>query len=262
MKTQFDPAGRPDGFIAAEDDSPDRLSTVGDADDTSGSAVSSAGPGGRSPTRPPVGPIVLGSIGARAGAGLLDSNPGPHAKPAMPLRRLLAHMIAPWIAGLAVSGGALAQSVAVPSALEPAEPHERLRFFEGTWTTSDSTPDDGFREICAWLPEGRRHMVCRARWHTASGPREGMSVFSFDPVTGKYIYTGFRAGGALVVQHGEEQGGRWVFGSERGEGQARVRTRVTIEPTAERGFTLVSERSTGDGPWTAGATVVYRRVGR
>ena len=85
-----------------------------------------------------------------------------------------------FIVACALSCNASAQSPVTPSPVEPSTPHERLRFFEGTWTTTDSTPADGFRETCSWLPQGRRHMVCVSHWKTESGPREGMSVFSFD----------------------------------------------------------------------------------
>jgi hypothetical protein len=45
----------------------------------------------------------------------------------------------------------------------PREPHERMTFFEGTWTT-DGKPDAangnpapvGHEETCGWLPGGRR----------------------------------------------------------------------------------------------------------
>ena len=154
---------------------------------------------------------------------------------------------------------AAAASFACSVGAQPA-PEERLRFFEGTWTTADATPELGFRETCAWLPEGRRHMVCRSRWNTPSGPREGMSVFSFDRASGQFVYNGFRSSGAWVLQRGEEQGGRWRFGSEEGQGEARVRTRVTMEADGDQGFVFVAESSTGDGPWRQTSKVVYRRV--
>lgn len=166
----------------------------------------------------------------------------------------------PLILACALSCNASAQSPVTPAPVEPSSPHERLRFFEGAWTTTDSTPEDGFRETCSWLPQGRRHMVCISRWKTESGPREGMSVFSFDTKASRYVYTGFRPGGALVVHHGEERDGRWLFASEEGAGPARVRTRVIIEANMDRGFKLSSERSIGDGPWSQTSQVTYRRV--
>jgi hypothetical protein len=169
-----------------------------------------------------------------------------------------------WLAfasGCAVVTLATAQTEAVPRPLDPSPPHERLGMFEGTWTTADSTSEDGFREHCAWLSEGRRHMVCKSRWNTPSGPREGLSVFSYDNATGDYVYNGFRAGGSHVIQRGSQQGGRWHFHSERGNGADRLRSRITIEPT-DSGFTFLSETSKGDEPFRAGARVEYVRLAR
>lgn len=104
-------------------------------------------------------------------------------------------------------------------------------------------------------------MVCRSRWNTPSGPREGLSIFSHDAVTGDYLYNGFRAGGLHVIQRGSEEGGKWLFRSERGNGADRVRTRVTIEPS-RGGFIFLSESSKGDEPFRAGAKVVYVRLAR
>lgn len=163
--------------------------------------------------------------------------------------------------GCAVVTVATAQSAAVPRPLDHSPPHERLGFFEGSWTTADATPEEGFLEVCAWLAEGRRHMVCKSRWNTSSGPREGLSVFSYDSANEEYVYNGFRAGGSHVIQRGSEQGGRWQFRSERGNGADRLRSRVTIEPN-DRGFTLLSETSKGDEPFRAGAKVEYLRLAR
>src|SRR5688572_7592746 len=91
-------------------------------------------------------------------------------------------------------GCAQAQPAVGPAT--PSDPHEALAFFEGTWTTSEAKPQDEFRETCAWLPEGRRHMLCRSRWRAPAGYREGLSIFSYDPAPGEYRYHGFRAGGA------------------------------------------------------------------
>ncbi len=50
---------------------------------------------------------------------------------------------------------------AQPSPMTPRPAHERLAVFEGTWKKADSPANDRFREICAWLEGGRRHMICR-----------------------------------------------------------------------------------------------------
>ena len=150
----------------------------------------------------------------------------------------------------------------VPTPVERSAPHEALSFFEGTWTTADAKPEDNFREVCTWLAEGRRHMVCRSKWMATAGPREGLSIFSFESSTGEYLYHGFRAGGAVVTQRGRRTQNGWVFGSDRGLGADRVRTRVTIESSLERGFTFLSETAQGDGPWSEAGRAVYQRLGQ
>jgi hypothetical protein len=160
----------------------------------------------------------------------------------------------------AAVGHAYPQPAGPPSAL--SEPHEALAFFEGTWTTSDATPEDDFRETCTWLPEGRRHMICRSRWRTEAGYREGISIFSFDPPTGEYRYHGFRSGGAVVTQKGQRLPNGWLFTSDRSAGADRVQTRVTIERTAPDRFSFLSESARGDNPWLVGTKVDYVRVGQ
>lgn len=154
-------------------------------------------------------------------------------------------------------GRAAAQ--AAPAPTEPSESHEALSFFQGSWTTAESTPEDEFRETCGWLPEGRRHMVCRSTWLTATGRREGLSIFSFDSSTGDYLYHGFRSGGAVLTQRGRRTPTGWIFRSERGTGPEKVRTRVTIESNSQGGFNFLSETATGDGPWKEAARFVYQR---
>ena len=149
------------------------------------------------------------------------------------------------------------QTALPPAAASPS--HEALAFFEGTWTADGDAPG-GFREQCGWLPDGRRHMVCRARWQSASGPREGMSIFSVDAATGDYLYHGFRAGGSVVTQRGRREGDGWIFTTERGAGAERERTRTRIDRDPAGGFVLIDEAARGDGPWILRAQIRYRRV--
>nr|MBA3242076.1 hypothetical protein [Acidobacteriota bacterium] len=76
-----------------------------------------------------------------------------------------------------VTGGAAAAKPTPPPAPSPptvpSPPHERLSMFKGTWTIVGYPPERRLRETCDWLPEGRRHMVCRVRFQTPTGPREG-----------------------------------------------------------------------------------------
>ena len=178
-----------------------------------------------------------------------------HTNPNVQFRR-----VAVLLALAAVNGHCLSQPAGSPA--DPSEPHEALAFFEGTWTTSDSKPEDDFSETCSWLSEGRRHMVCRSGWRTEAGRREGLSIFSYDATARVYRYNGFRPGGAVVVHTGQRVPKGWVFASERGAGADRVQTRVTIEQISEARFSFLSESAKGESPWQATAKFEYVRVGR
>ena len=168
------------------------------------------------------------------------------------MRRLCAAALALAAAGVA----------AQPKPTEPSLPHERLAFFEGDWTTADATPG-AFRETCAWLPERRRHMVCRARWNTPEGAYEGLSIFSYDYASGDYLYHGFRSGGAVVPQRGRPDGAGWLFTSERAEAKGLAKTRVAIQPAGDgNGFDFVLETALGEGPWEVRARTRYVRLAK
>jgi len=166
--------------------------------------------------------------------------------------------LATWFA--TAVGCAYAQPAITPAT--PSDPHEALVFFEGTWTTSDATPEDESRETCAWLAEGRRHMVCRSRWRTTDGYREGLSIFSYNLASGEYQYHGFRSSGAVATQKGQRLPKGWLFTSDRGDGKDRVQTRVTIEKTAEGRFSFVSETAKGSEAWQATPKFEYIRIGK
>lgn len=105
-------------------------------------------------------------------------------------------------------------------------------------------------------------MVCRSRWRTAEGYREGLSIFSYNRASGEYQYHGFRSGGAVATQKGERLPKGWIFTSDRGEGIDRVQTRVTIETTGEGRFSFLSETAKGNEAWKASPKFEYIRIGR
>jgi hypothetical protein len=144
--------------------------------------------------------------------------------------------------------------------MTPMAAHEALAFFEGSWTTEERPADQAFVETCAWLPAGRRHMVCRSTWRTASGPREGWSIFSYRSSDSTYLYYGLRAGGAVEPMRGRRLVDGWEFLSESGEGASRQRVRVTITRVNPKRFRLVAEAAVGDNPWTIQDTEHYVSV--
>jgi hypothetical protein len=155
-----------------------------------------------------------------------------------------------------VGGCATTQPPNLLSPTERSEPHEALDFYVGTWTTSDPK----FRETCSWLPEGRRHIVCRARVQTASGTRESLGVYSYDQITSDYLYHGFGSRGGVMIERGRRISNGFHFTSERGTGAERVKTRFTIEEAADGRVNTITEKSTAEGPWVVEERTVYLRT--
>lgn len=150
---------------------------------------------------------------------------------------------------------------AAPSPQTPSAPHEALTFFEGTWTVEELPAGRRFREQCAWLPEGRRHMVCRNRSVTASGePREGMSLFSYRAADSTYLYYGLGASGDIEVLQGRVIAVGWEFWGTRGVGPEpeRERVRVQIARLPEGRFRFIEQTARGSAGFSAGDTIHYR----
>ena len=148
-----------------------------------------------------------------------------------------------------------AQTPVTPVTPSPA--HEALTFFEGSWTIEERPRAQGFVETCAWLPAGRRHMVCRSTWSAPTGAREGWSIFSYRAADSTYLYYGVRAGGAVEAMVGRRLADGWEFLSEVGAGPTRQRVRVTITRLEAQRFRLLASTSVGDGPWTVADTEHY-----
>lgn len=159
-----------------------------------------------------------------------------------------------------LASGTSAQSPMTP--MTPSEPHERLTFFEGTWTYDEAAPASNFRETCAWLPSGRRHMVCVSRSQAATGPREGYSIFSYRAPDKTYVYQGFRPNGDVQSLEGRvsDDGRTWEFWGEEGTGAMRTRTRVKIVPLDKGGFRFSEQTALGYGDWSPEFVVHYRQV--
>ncbi len=141
--------------------------------------------------------------------------------------------------------------------MTPSPPHEALTFFEGSWTTEERPASQGFVETCAWLPAGRRHMVCRSTWTGPSGAREGWSIFSYSAADSTYLYYGLRPGGTVEPMRGRRLADGWEFLSEVDSGPTRQSVRVTITQLEPQRFRLVASAAVGDGPWAVVDTEHY-----
>ncbi|MEO6363868.1 MAG: hypothetical protein ABIO71_11605, partial [Caldimonas sp.] len=146
-----------------------------------------------------------------------------------------------------------------PSPLGYSEPHEALAFYEGTWTSLDKKHED-LQETCSWLAGGRRHIVCKTRKQTATGPRETLGVYSYDEAKGEYVAFTFSVRGAVIIERGQRIPSGFHFTSENGTGADRVRTRFTIVEAAGGRVNTVVESAKGEGPWVVEEKRVYLRT--
>ena len=148
-----------------------------------------------------------------------------------------------------------------PSPATPSAPHERLGFFEGSWTVDELPADRAFGERCAWLEGGRRHVVCRSRSRTSAGEwREGLSMFSYRPADSTYVYYGLRPSGGtqLLLGNSSPDGAAWEFRGDEGAGGDRLRTLVRITRLENGRFRFVEQTARGDSAFSGADTVHYR----
>lgn len=177
----------------------------------------------------------------------------------MTSRRLLAAAVL--AAGLLLSAASPAQAPVTP--MTPSEAHEQLAFFIGRWTIVEMPPEHDFAEVCDWLGSGRRHIVCHSSWQTTSGPREGLSIFSYRQSDATYVYQGFRPGGGVQTLHGRvaADGSGFEFWGEEGAGVDRTRTRVYITTLEDGRFRFVARTASGDSEEWSEEIVHYERPG-
>ena len=185
-----------------------------------------------------------------------------------------AFVFAPAILALSLTTPAEGQDSIRPARRNPADPsapHERMAVFEGTWTMapgayfeSGPQPAGQGEETCAWLPGGRRHMVCR-RWTQREGSdvrREAINVMSYRGRDSTYIAHFAFPDGQTLTYHGRIEGERWVMNLQPTPlfpATLRLRTIITSEPD---GLRFVEEASEDGGAWRVTEDYRYRRVER
>jgi hypothetical protein len=151
----------------------------------------------------------------------------------------------------------------------PSEPHERMTFFEGTWTT-DGKPDAAngtpapaaYEETCAWLSGGRRHMICRSWAERAPGAprRETLYVLSYREADSTYIAHFVFPGGSTLTYYGRPEGDRWMMNLQPTPlwpANHRLRTIISAVP---EGLRFVEESSVDGGPWKITEDYRHRRL--
>lgn len=142
-------------------------------------------------------------------------------------------------------------------AAQSTPPVERLAVFEGTWAREGAPATDAFRETCAWLAGGRRHLVCQAERPSANGPVQNLKVHSYRNKT--YVVYVAMGNGPAWTYTGGPDGDRWIlnFQSDRPDNPQRLRMVITPSPDRIR---FVEESSTNDGLWQTTEDYTYVRI--
>ena len=134
---------------------------------------------------------------------------------------------------------------AAPRTPRPA--HERLAVLEGTWTKKDLPAGESFRDTCAWLPEGRRHMICVQRAESPRRASEQMAIFSYRGADSTYLLTVLLANGQVWRYEGRPDADRWIFelvSSQPGS----PRLRQLLIPAGDT-IRFLEEVSENGAPW-------------
>jgi hypothetical protein len=176
------------------------------------------------------------------------------------------------VALLLLSAVAFAQSTSPArprSPSEPSVPHERMTFFEGTWSAEPKgsikgKPADNsipaHEETCAWMPGGRRHMICRG-WRVRDGVRsDAMYIMSYREEGDIYIVHHAFPSGDTVTYHGTLDGERWVMDMVSAPGLRKTHRLREIITAVPEGVRYVEERSVDGGPWEVTEDYRFRRV--
>jgi hypothetical protein len=148
-------------------------------------------------------------------------------------------------------------------------PHEKMSFFEGTWSMEPGawfkgggTGPSQHEETCGWLPGGRRHMVCGS-WSLRGADtvrRESIYILSYQDHDSTYLaHFGFSAG-ATLTYIGRVEGDRWIMDMQPSPLLPPNRRFRTIITKVGTGLRFVEEHSVDGGPWSVTEDYRYRRV--
>lgn len=159
---------------------------------------------------------------------------------------------------IAIAAGALTAlaTLPAPAAAQTASgPHERLAFFEGTWTDSLRP---GYRETCSWLAPRRRVLACRAGWMAGEDSVEAMAIYSYDRRDSTYVYYGAFPNGTFHLVGRPDRDG-WRFEPVGQIDERPLQLRYHLTPVAG-GVRYVEEASENGAPWRVTEDYVLLRV--
>ena len=132
------------------------------------------------------------------------------------------------------------------AAAQSSPPVERLSVFEGTWAREGAPATETSRETCAWLPGGRRHLVCQEEMTTPKGTVANLKVLSYRQKM--YVVYAVMGNGPAWTYSGGPEGDKWILNlqSDRPDNPQRLRMVITA---AQDRIRYVEESSMNGGPW-------------
>jgi len=143
-----------------------------------------------------------------------------------------------------------------PQKPQPGPEHKKLAYMLGKWTSEDEVKPGPYgpggkmtsTETCEWFT-GEFAVVCRSDAKTPMGVEKALSIMSYDPGEGHYVYFETNTSGENVVAKGTVAGRTWTWTGQSRMGGKVWRSRFVLTEVPPDGATYKFEMAEGDGPW-------------
>lgn len=157
-------------------------------------------------------------------------------------------MIAAAVAVLMAVGTSWAQ----PQMPTAGPEHQRLNYFEGTWTFSGEMKPGpmgpggamSFTEKCT-LMEGGFALVCSSEGKSPMGPTKAHSIMTWDAEKKAYTYTAAESNMPVFVAIGHTDGPTWTWTTESDMMGKPVKTRVLVKEINPKSYEFSMEMAMG-----------------
>jgi hypothetical protein len=151
---------------------------------------------------------------------------------------------------------AAALVLAQEGAPKPGPEHQKLAFFEGTWTFEGEAKESPMgpagkvssTSTCEWF-KGDFAIVCRSEGDAPTGPTKELGILTYDAAREAYAYFGIDNNGGPYRGKGSVEGGIWTFTDEVKMGEKSMKIRGTVKETSPTSYDTKLELSMDGGPW-------------
>jgi Protein of unknown function (DUF1579) len=138
---------------------------------------------------------------------------------------------------------------------KPGPEHAKLAYFVGKWTSEGELKPSSygpagkftFTETCDWLT-GNFALECRSDGQMSNLSVKGMSVMSYDPGEGKYVYFESNNMGENTYSKGTVEGDTWTWTNESQMNGKTLHSRFTLKRVDDNTATYKYEIGAGSDP--------------